>query len=103
QPQTSYYFKVEARLGNNTSGMRDTMYYHLVDTTHNPQAIHIISSEVPDKFMLSQNYPNPFNPVTNINFSVPSQGTVKLVIYDVLGKEISTLVNQNLHTGSYKI
>src|SRR4030095_6551872 len=103
QPLTSYYFKIEARLGNNTSGMRDTMYYHLVDTTHNPNAIQNISSEVPDRFALSQNYPNPFNPVTNINFSLPSNGTVRLVIYDVLGKLVSTLVNQNLRAGSYKV
>ena len=103
QASTSYYFKVEARLGNNTSGMRDTMYYHLVDTTHNPSAIQNINSEVPDKFSLGQNYPNPFNPVTNINFSIPKSGMVKLVIYDILGKQISVPVNENLRAGNYKV
>ncbi|MFI5253757.1 MAG: T9SS type A sorting domain-containing protein [Bacteroidota bacterium] len=59
------------------------------------------SDDVPTKFMLQQNYPNPFNPVTQIHFSVPSAGYVSLKIYDLLGKEIATLVTQTLHVGSY--
>ncbi|MCX6165391.1 MAG: YCF48-related protein [Ignavibacteriae bacterium] len=61
-----------------------------------------ISSEVPDKFSLSQNYPNPFNPTTNIKFQVISSNVVKLVVFDILGKEIATLVNEKLTPGTYE-
>jgi uncharacterized delta-60 repeat protein len=58
-------------------------------------------SEIPDNFSLSQNYPNPFNPVTNIKFSVPRPGIVKLAVYDLTGKETAVLVNRELSAGSY--
>jgi photosystem II stability/assembly factor-like uncharacterized protein len=58
---------------------------------------------LPDNYILSQNYPNPFNPVTNIEFSVPSASFVKLVIFDITGREIETLVNAELKAGVYKI
>jgi photosystem II stability/assembly factor-like uncharacterized protein len=64
-------------------------------------------SGIPHEFKLNQNYPNPFNPTTNIHFEIPpSNGdremTVRLVIYDQLGKEVKTLVNQNLKPGKYE-
>jgi len=62
-----------------------------------------ISNKVPNTYTLAQNYPNPFNPVTKISFSVPKNSHVKLVVYDVLGREIEKLVNQNLTAGSYEI
>ncbi|MHB8580758.1 MAG: ammonia-forming cytochrome c nitrite reductase subunit c552 [Ignavibacteriaceae bacterium] len=55
----------------------------------------------PITFNLSQNYPNPFNPSTKINFSIPRQGYVTLKVYDMLGKEIATLVNRNMNEGNY--
>jgi len=61
-----------------------------------------VSSAVPEKFHLSQNYPNPFNPVTNIEFDLPKESFVKLIVYDALGKEVAVLVNQYLGAGSYK-
>jgi hypothetical protein len=57
----------------------------------------------PDKFSLDQNYPNPFNPSTRINFSIPRQQNVSLIIYNVLGKEVSRLINQNLNPGNYSV
>ncbi len=62
-----------------------------------------ISTEIPGSYSLSQNFPNPFNPVTNINFDIIAKGNVKLFIYDILGRKISTLVNEVLQPGSYKI
>jgi len=59
-------------------------------------------NEIPLTYSLSQNYPNPFNPATTIKFGLPKSSQVKLTIYDLLGREISVLVNGNLSAGSYK-
>lgn len=56
-------------------------------------------SEVPKMFMLSQNYPNPFNPTTIIEFTLPEDGKASLKIYDMLGREVATLVNGELKSG----
>ena len=58
-------------------------------------------NEVPNAYSLSQNYPNPFNPTTNIKFAIPNSGLVKLVVYDIMGREVTTLVNQVLNAGNY--
>jgi len=50
----------------------------------------------PAKFALDQNYPNPFNPVTNISFTIPNDGFVTLKVYDILGREVATLLNREL-------
>ena len=76
-------------------------------TQFNPQNYNVIgisqlSSAVPDKFTLNQNYPNPFNPSTKINFALSKSGFVSLKIFDVTGKEVADMVNQNLNTGTYE-
>lgn len=61
-------------------------------------------SLIVDSYNLSQNYPNPFNPTTNINFSIPNSQTVSLKVYDILGNEITALVNnERLTAGTYKV
>lgn len=60
-----------------------------------------ISTEIPMKYDLSQNYPNPFNPVTNIKFDLPQNSKVKLMIFDVLGRLVSVLVDEKLSAGTY--
>jgi len=57
----------------------------------------------PVKFALEQNYPNPFNPTTNIQYSVPARTMVSLKIYNVIGQEVATLVNQEKEAGSYAV
>ena len=57
----------------------------------------------PSKFNLSQNYPNPFNPNTKIDYAIPKNGFVSLKIYDILGREIKSLVNENKTTGYYSV
>ena len=61
------------------------------------------TNTVASDFTLSQNYPNPFNPNTVINFTLPSSGFVKLRVFNSLGKEVETLVNENLGKGSYSV
>jgi hypothetical protein len=70
--------------------------------------IQSISNEIPVSFKLYQNYPNPFNPITKIKFDIPplrgARGvTTRLVIYDVLGREIAVLVNDELKPGTYEV
>ncbi len=57
---------------------------------------------VPQDYMLKQNYPNPFNPSTKIEYSIPDESFVELKIYDILGNEIVTLVNEQQAAGSYR-
>ena len=57
----------------------------------------------PNEFALEQNYPNPFNPTTTINYSVPRTAVVTLKVYDILGREISTLVNEEKPAGNYSV
>ncbi|NOS86153.1 MAG: T9SS type A sorting domain-containing protein [Ignavibacteria bacterium] len=66
-----------------------------------PTGIQIIGGEIPGSFSLGQNYPNPFNPATNITFSIPNAGYVSVKVYDIMGKEIADVVDQNLTPGIY--
>ncbi len=59
-------------------------------------------SELPKEFKLYENYPNPFNPTTSIKYDVASNAFVRLTVYDVTGKEVETLVNDNLQAGRYE-
>jgi photosystem II stability/assembly factor-like uncharacterized protein len=75
--------------------------------THSLIGIKQLSNEVPIKFTLSQNYPNPFNPITKIKFDLPKaniMGRLDVVIkvYDILGREVSTIVNSRLAPGTYE-
>lgn len=58
---------------------------------------------VPNTYSLSQNYPNPFNPVTRINFDIPKQGLVTMKVFDILGREVKTLVNEIKAPGKYSV
>jgi predicted CXXCH cytochrome family protein len=62
-----------------------------------------LETGVPLEFGLAQNYPNPFNPTTVIEFALPAKQTVRLSVYDVTGKLIRTLVNEEMGAGSYKV
>lgn len=61
-----------------------------------------LAKEIPTEYKL-ENYPNPFNPTTVINYQLPKDGYVKLKVYDMLGREIATLVNENQNAGYYKV
>jgi len=70
--------------------------------------INQFSENIPDRFELFQNYPNPFNPNTIIRFNIPidvkhEKSNVKLIIYDILGREVVTLINEKLSPGIYSV
>ena len=69
---------------------------------YNSVGIIQISDLLPKKYELMQNYPNPFNPATKISFAIPQNDFVSIKIYDVLGREIMTLVNEKLSAGTYE-
>lgn len=60
-------------------------------------------TNLPEQYSLNQNYPNPFNPATTISYSLPKAGNVALKIFNVLGQEVKTLINQYQNTGTYKV
>jgi hypothetical protein len=62
-----------------------------------------VSNEIPRRFELNQNYPNPFNPTTTIKYQLPIANYVKLILYDILGREVTTLVNEKQSTGTYEV
>ena len=83
------------------SGYNGTM----VKTTNgggNFVSIEPVSIDFPKQFHLYQNYPNPFNPVTKISFDIPGNSFVNLRIFDMMGKEVATLVNKQLQSGNYE-
>jgi hypothetical protein len=65
--------------------------------------VELYSDRIPSAFYLGQNYPNPFNPTTKIKFAIPKSSFVNLKVYDVLGNEIATLLNEEKPAGLYKI
>ena len=92
--------------GNNFYGATANDQMYMDDYYYNPDTSWLTGvtqngNTVPTEYTLSQNYPNPFNPTTNIKFDLPKQGFVSLKVYDVVGKEVATLVNEVKSAGSY--
>jgi hypothetical protein len=82
----------------------NAQYYHASHETLIPDIWDAVEDESPfSDFKLEQNYPNPFNPSTKIKFQIPVSGFVNLKVYDVLGTEVATLVNEEKFAGSYEV
>jgi uncharacterized delta-60 repeat protein len=95
----AWILKIHDRQTGNTGTIKA---WSLVFTIQNNTiGLQNISNEIPSGYTLLQNYPNPFNPVTKISFAIPKASYVKLIVYDMLGREIETLVNENLNAGTY--
>ncbi len=69
----------------------------------NTQQVVTADLSTPATFALEQNYPNPFNPSTNISYSIPNNSFVTLKVYDMLGNEVATLVNEDKEAGNYQV
>ncbi len=87
---THSYYKLAPRKDDDITG------YVAVDVNDE-------SNIVPDKFVVEQNYPNPFNPSTIISYSIPKEGFVTIKVYNILGQEVATLLNDLQSSGMYKI
>jgi hypothetical protein len=72
------------------------------DITDNALSVEQTASGLPTTFELMNNYPNPFNPTTQIRFALPQQSLAKLVVYDMLGREVRTLINGTLNAGYFE-
>jgi Secretion system C-terminal sorting domain len=62
-----------------------------------------VASRLPHKILLCQNYPNPFNPSTTIKFELPGTSDVRLTVYDMVGREVSVLVNEKREAGVHEV
>ena len=96
-PNTTYYFRVCA---SNSSGT--SPYSNTITVTTNVTGVDDLLN-LPTRFDLSQNYPNPFNPTTTIQYQIPKETFVSIKVYNVIGSEISTLVNSMKSPGTYEV
>ncbi|NOS84077.1 MAG: T9SS type A sorting domain-containing protein [Ignavibacteria bacterium] len=94
-------YETETRQITLGSVNQDTINFYL--DTLNVIGIVNINSNIPDNFSLGQNYPNPFNPQTKIKFSIMQTSFAEMKIFDILGREVKTLVNENLKAGEYEV
>ncbi|MBZ0181627.1 MAG: endonuclease [Melioribacteraceae bacterium] len=98
-----------SEVSQNLAGLDGNLQYRLkqIDFDGNFEYSEIITVEMlratslPTEFVLEQNYPNPFNPTTSIGYTVPSNEYVTLKVYDILGNEVATLVNEQKESGNY--
>jgi hypothetical protein len=95
------YWVTAEDINNNVSN--ETTHQTVDVTSHIQWKIAANIAETPVTFNLSQNYPNPFNPVTKISYSIKEKGLVVLKVYDVLGNEVATLVNEEKEAGVHSI
>lgn len=102
-------YAVSATIGQPAAGVATGEEFHAHSGFWNFRETDIVTSieeqkeTLPDEFRLDQNYPNPFNPATTIAFSLPEDSDVRLVIYDMLGRQVATLVDETKAAGSYDV
>lgn len=94
-----YYWRVRANALQEQSDWSGEWVFTASSTA---TSVEPVETGLPEEFVIFQNYPNPFNPTTTIRFSLPKKSTVRIVVYNLLGAAITTLVDQQLHAGSYE-
>jgi hypothetical protein len=96
---TKYYWRVKAYITGDSSQWSAVRSF----TTTCPPGVKQISSEIPAEYKLYNNYPNPFNPATNIKYQITNNKFTTLKIFDVLGREVKSLVNEFQKAGVYEV
>lgn len=87
--------------GSSWSLWNETYFFRA--TIQTTTSVAVISNIIPDKFEVSQNYPNPFNPSTKFRIALPEGQNVKIIIYDIQGKQVAELVNNYQAAGTYEV
>jgi hypothetical protein len=104
-PSSTPYRRIDFTLYNGTTAGNTVSRY--ITFNNNPKKLDAEEenalAQVPTEFSLYQNYPNPFNPVTNIRFAIPTDGFTTLKVYNTLGQEVSSLMNEDLTAGTYEV
>ena len=103
QASRSAYFQVVA---TDQHARTDTMWYHVVDPSKPLDTIETSTTRIGDvaeQIHLSRNYPNPFSSSTTIEFDLPSNGHVRLQVFDVLGREVATVIDDQLSAGRHRV
>ncbi|MCI0449263.1 MAG: YCF48-related protein [Chlorobi bacterium] len=98
QNNSKYFWRVSVRISSGWSP-----YSEVWNFTTAVVGVKQSSTEIPKDHKMYNNHPNPFNPVTKIKFDIPRQSFTTLTVYDIEGKEVKTLVNENLSAGKYEI
>lgn len=105
-PQIAYanFQNYRGFAGNFDDGTsKSNAFYGILTRMYASVGINNIGTEVPAQYKLYDAYPNPFNPATTIKFELPKSGFVKLEVFDILGRKMRTLVNQQLKSGTYTV
>jgi len=96
-PNGSYILRISDNAASDTGSLRAWT----ITITYGPIVGISNNLNIVEDYNLSQNYPNPFNPATKINYSLPKAGQVSIKVFDILGKEVTTLINEFQNAGSY--
>lgn len=103
QPVASQYSIFSIHFFDEYNGGLTADYGVILHTINGGVSVNNISTIIPDRNYLYQNYPNPFNPSTTIKFDLKNAGSVELIIFDALGREVETIVNKNLEAGTFTV
>jgi hypothetical protein len=98
-PGTTYYWRMRAKYATGYSAFSQVRQFSTLSTT----SVERSAGGIPTVYALSQNYPNPFNPATTIQFALPKASYVSLKVFDLLGREVSTLLSQELEAGYFTV
>ena len=99
--KSSVSYTVAYLYGTSLADLRTVCRCSGGSATTSPRRSNTVSAQIPDRFALQQNYPNPFNPSTVISCQLPVAGHVKLVVYDLLGREVAVLADGQFAAGEY--